>query len=76
MTTTLTRLPVGPAPRFHGVPLEPGDVATCRHPFHSPVTLTVRVWGTTSDGHPWVAGNRRSALVADILIVERDGRRL
>lgn len=74
--TALERRPVGPPPRFHGVDLQYGDIATCAHHFHGPVTLTVRVWGVTSDGHPWVAGNRRSALVTDILIVERAGRRL
>ena len=64
------------APVWHGHTLEVGDRCTVRHPFKGPVSLTVRTWGTTRAGEPWVAGHRRSALVADVLIVERDGRRL
>lgn len=74
--TMLERRPSMPPPRFHDIPLRYGDVCTCRHPFHSPVTLTVRTWGQTREGQPWVAGNRRSAMVTDVLIVERDGHRL
>lgn len=67
---------VGEPPVWHGHRLAVGDQCTIRHPFKGPVSLTVRTWGTTRDGDPWVAGHRRSALVADVLIVERDGRRL
>lgn len=64
------------APTWRGHLLEIGDVCTVRHCFKGPVSLTVRTWGVTRLDGPFVAGHRRSALVKDILIVERDGRRL
>lgn len=68
--------PADLGPRWHGRHLKAGDRVTVRSRFAGPVTLTVRRWGKTRDGQPWVAGNRRSALVSDVLVVERDGERL
>lgn len=75
MTALRIRLAPHP-PVWRGHELAVGDVCTATLPCYGPVSLTVRTWGRTRTGDPWVAGNRRSALVADILVVERDGVRL
>lgn len=78
---TLTRRTT-PPPVWHGHQLAAGDVCTIRHRFLGPISMSLRCWwhgkrGTYVWGC-WMARPGRLIRVHadDILIVERDGRRL